>query len=131
MKRLAALILLLLYFATSTGATIHYHYCMGEVANISLWANEEKKCGRCGMEKKETTDNGCCKDEREWIKIDDDQKASAAHFEMSKLQFDSINIVLINSDVFTSQVNYSFPESKALLRSCEIATYLLNCVFRI
>ena len=131
MKRIAALILIMLYFVTSTGATLHYHYCMGEIANSSIWGNTEKKCGKCGMDKKESKDNGCCKDESQWIKIKDDQKANTAQVEISKLQLEAISFVIFNSDLLASQGHRPHAESKALLRSCKLPTYLLNCVFRI
>ena len=131
MKRCAAVILLLLYFATSTGATINFHFCMGEMENISLLGNSEKRCGKCGMEKKCSIDNGCCKDEVKWIKIKDDQKPNTIHFEIPGLQFETIRIDILSTSFFTSQLLSSISESRAPLRSCEAETYLLNCVFRI
>ena len=131
MKRIAAFILLMLYFVTSTGATLHYHYCMGEIANSSFWGNSDKKCGKCGMDKEPGEDNGCCKDERQWIKIEDDQTINSAHLEIPKLELEIISFVLFNSSLFASEGYRPFPGSKAPLRSCEPATYLLNCVFRI
>ena len=130
MKRIAAFILLMLYFVTSTGTTMHYHFCMGEVANSSILVYKEKKCGKCGMEKKQNEDNGCCKDEQKWIKIDDDQKVDTSQIEISKLQLAVIAFVFFNSNLF-AQDNHPLAESKAPLRSCELPTYLLNCVFRI
>ena len=95
MKRGAALILLLLYFATSTGATINFHFCMGAIENISLPGNSEKNCGKCGMEKKTSPDTGCCKDEGKWIKIKDDQKPNTIHLEIAGLQFEAIRIDIL------------------------------------
>ena len=131
MKRIATFILLIIYFVTSTGATMHYHYCMGEVAGSSIWKDTEKKCGKCGMEKEESEDNGCCKDERQWIKIENDQKNNKAQPEFSKLEPGEISFVFLISTFFTSQFCLPPGESKARLRSHEIPTYLLNCVFRI
>lgn len=130
MKRIAAFILLMLYFVTSTGGTMHYHYCMGELANSSFWGEKQKKCGKCGMEKSEKENNGCCKDEQQWVKIEDDQKGTA-QFEIPKLQLAVISLVLFYYHSFAIQENTLIPESKALLRSCELPTYLLNGVFRI
>ena len=131
MKQFAAFILLIIYFVTSTGGTINYHFCMGEVADFSFWENEEKNCGRCGMEKQESEDKGCCRDERQWIKIEDDQKTNTNKLEISRLQPEAISFVFFNNWFFASQNHHPFPESKAPLRSCELAVYLLNCVFRI
>ena len=131
MKRIAAFILLMLYFVTTTGATLHYHYCMGEIANFSLWDSKEKNCGKCGMEKKENEENGCCRDEQQWIKISDDQKVKTIHFEISKPQIVVNGLVLFNDNLLNSRDNIPLAESKAPLRSCELTAYLLNCVFRI
>ena len=131
MKRSAAFILTLLYFVTSTGATMNYHFCMGEMANISILGNGDKNCGKCGMEKHPARDNGCCKDETKWLKIEDDHKTSPAHFQVPKLPLETISAILFFNDLFASQQVCAIPESKAPLRSFEIETYLLNCVFRI
>lgn len=131
MKRGAALILLLLYFATSTGAIINFHFCMGEIETISLLRNSEKRCGKCGMEKKSLIAKGCCKDEGKWIKIKDDQKPNTIHFEIPGLEFQAIRIDILLTGFFASQVLPSISESRALLRNYEAETYLLNCVFRI
>src|SRR5688572_23489162 len=131
MKRIAALILLVLYFVTSTGATLHYHYCMGEIASSSFVRDRGDQCGKCGMEIKENEDNGCCNDEQQWIKIEDDQKAGTAQIEISKLQLETIGFFFLNNYSFASQDNDPFAAGKARLRSCELPTYLLNCVFRI
>ena len=69
MKRIAALILTILYFLTSTGATMNHHYCMGEMINSSLWMNKEKKCGKCGMEDNKNENNGCCNDVQQWVDV--------------------------------------------------------------
>ena len=74
MKKLLIAIFALLYISTSTGATLHIHYCMGKLADWGLGHNNSKTCGECGMEKSEEKDNGCCKDEHKFIKNDTDQK---------------------------------------------------------
>jgi hypothetical protein len=74
MKNFIVVILALVYFATTTGATLSLHYCMGKIAGWELGQNKAKTCGFCGMEKGEEKDNGCCKDEQKFIKNDNDQK---------------------------------------------------------
>lgn len=79
MKRILVTILSILYIASATGATVHLHYCMGEFTGASLVHNDEHKCGKCGMVKKDR-DKGCCKDEHKTFK-------SAEHH-AAKLAFD-------------------------------------------
>ena len=64
MKRLLATILTILYMATTVGATVRVHYCMGRLADISL--ADSKTCGKCGKEK--TVKKSCCRDEYHVIK---------------------------------------------------------------
>lgn len=73
MKRLAVVIISLVYLAVSSGFTLHMHYCMGKFVNASF-VNEEQDehdCSHCGMKKKKEG-NGCCKDEHKIIKHDTD-----------------------------------------------------------
>lgn len=74
MKKISVVILALVYFATSTGATLSMHYCMGKLADWELGQNKSKTCAFCGMEKGDENDNGCCKDEQKFIKNNTDQK---------------------------------------------------------
>ncbi len=71
MKKIAALILAILYLGFSTGATVHLNYCMGRLVAKSLTHDTSKNCTICGMEKSHS--NGCCKDEINQLKIESDQ----------------------------------------------------------
>ena len=67
MKKFLTTILALVYLATSTGATIHLHYCMGRLFSWSLVDKDSKTCGQCGMPKSGkdahclSFKDGCCK----------------------------------------------------------------------
>jgi hypothetical protein len=78
MKKFLTALLAFLYIGTSTGAVVHLHYCMGELADWGLGYNQTKVCGECGMDEKDAT--GCCKDEHTYIKSDDDQKKAENFF---------------------------------------------------
>ena len=73
MKKTAALILSILYFAFSTGATIHLNYCMGQLVTKTLMHDNfpSKNCSVCGMAQNQ--DDGCCSEEIKQLKIDNDQ----------------------------------------------------------
>ena len=131
MKRIACLLLLLLYLVTTTGTTLHSHYCMGEMVNSSLWVDNEKLCSKCGMQKGGIEDDGCCKDDKQWIKIDDNQRTSTAKFETSKSQLKTTCFVFLHDHLFVFQRPVVYTESNALFRSCNLPAYLLNCIFRI
>ncbi len=69
MKRLLVSIIAVLYFAVSSGFTIHVHYCMGQIVSASVVpeASDEHHCTHCGM-KKTKGGNGCCKEEQKIVK---------------------------------------------------------------
>ncbi len=76
-------ILALVYLASSTGAVMHLHYCMGKLAETSFSKNNNATCGKCGM-KTSKKKGGCCKDESKFIKNEQDQKLSLTQFEFQQ-----------------------------------------------
>lgn len=73
MKRFVVVMLALLYFAVSSGFTMHAHYCMGELVSTSFLPESggEHNCSHCGMVKKKSG-NGCCNDEQKIVKSTDE-----------------------------------------------------------
>lgn len=132
MKKIIVAILALLYITTSTGATIHMHYCMGKLADWSIGHNDSKICGNCGMDKSKEKDNGCCKDEQKRIKLETDhQKAGLVGF---------INLLSAPA-IFTPVPDLNFKPFLQITESdvqCHappdignISLYVLHCVFLI
>jgi hypothetical protein len=130
MKRLLVTILAMLYLCTSTGATIHLHYCMGKLVSMKLWHSDTGKCGNCGMKKNKAFAKKCCKDEHKLIKLDKDHKKAtenalqfthmvasvpAAYFEFPK--------VYIPCTAEEQPVSHAPPKSNRL--------HILHCTFRI
>jgi hypothetical protein len=132
MKKFITAILAVLYLGTSTGATVHMHYCMGKLADWGLGHNKSKTCGNCGMEKSEEKDNGCCKDEQKFVKNDADQKTAEAGIQITQLLGVALPVVFfeISSNDFPS-VTEENPISHAPPRSCGVAVYVRNCTFLI
>lgn len=75
MKRLAVLLLALLYLAAGAGFTMRTHYCMGEQVSTSISHPIQEAgnhhCPYCGMEQK--GHKGCCHDELKFFKCCTDQ----------------------------------------------------------
>jgi hypothetical protein len=132
MKKVVVALVSLLYITASAGVTMHMHYCMGQLANKGIGHNTEGNCGKCGMEKRDGIDMGCCMDEYKFIKNNIDQKttengyqpipsvalpAPKAVAEISLTDFSSIN-----------RIRHLRPNE---LRSMDVAVYILNCVFLI
>lgn len=132
MKNFLVIIVSLVYFTSVTGATVHVHYCMGRLANWGLGQDTSKTCGKCGMEKEETKNNGCCKDEQKFFKNTVDQKTAAAAFHITipfspalPCQVAETTIPYFNS--FAAGIHFSH----APPRSNGVSLHIRNCVHRI
>jgi hypothetical protein len=74
-KKVVVILLLVMYSASTIGATINMHYCMNKFAGFSFKEVKKDKCPKCGMK-----NTGCCKDEKKQIKLTlDQQKATFNH----------------------------------------------------
>jgi len=69
MKKFLVLAMLLVYGLTSTGATIHLHYCCGKLDKISLSNDHNENCPG-----KENLQKGCCESRKLDLKVEDDQQ---------------------------------------------------------
>lgn len=119
MKKAFALILAVLYIATSSGVVLNTHFCMGKKATTNcLCSKEESK-------------NDCCKDEVKVVKLENAHKASVLTYDLSVpsavLPVGFASIYLNNFPALTTHqpVAHGPPEVTSP------GIYLLNCVFRI
>lgn len=81
MKKVIASILAVLYLSTSMGATVHFHYCMGQLVSWGLLDHAKgNNCDFCGMPKVGASGEcmvgmkNCCHEEQKQLKNDKDQK---------------------------------------------------------
>lgn len=133
MRKLVSGFFLLIYLGTSTGLTLHTHYCMGRLAGWSLGFELPDVCGRCGMDKSDTKDKGCCKDEHRVLKTSVDQKSHTSSF--------TLNLPLISPapSAFYPDPFYIHHQDQDPTNRLDcvtpplnsIAVYLRNRVFRI
>ena len=128
MKKIAVILLLIIYGSATIGATAHLHYCMDEFVGWSLFHEKDNKCGKCGM--KEKGKDGCCKDEHKNLKLKTDHHKAYA--------FQFINLVttpgLIESVIdfrLHSKLNIdeSNPTCNAPPSIGNKRLHLLHCVF--
>lgn len=131
-KKVIVTILAFLYLATTTGATVHLHYCMDKLVEQNFWHKEKETCGNCGMDKKEQADKTCCNDKYKQIKVENDQNISdfafqALHFTATALSASFIEIPTIAFSSITEEN----PTGNAPPLISSIALYKRNCVFRI
>ena len=133
MKKFLILILTLTYLASTSGATVYMHYCMGKMVDQSLWHNQKKQCSNCGMDKTENGDNnGCCKDENKQVKLDADHQLTLSAFDYLQTVAISESVCFLGTlSVNISSIAEENPTTNAPPRSCGVAIYKRNGVFRI
>ena len=132
MKKFITAILAVLYLGTSSGATIHMHYCMGKLADWSLSVSKSKSCPKCGMEKSHKADNDCCKDEHKFLKDDSAQKLTESNLQL--LQLFSVAIPTTYTELPTvgfPSVTEENPISHAPPRTHGVAIYIFKRSFLI
>lgn len=130
MKKIWVPIVILCYLAASSGVVVNFHYCMKKLVSHEFFANEGKKCARCGMGLHKS--KGCCRDEVQLLKMASDQKTTAAiSFELPHLDalVNTPSEFIATSFYNTSLQRYFHNHSPPLLS--EQDTYLQNNVFRI
>ncbi len=132
MKKFITTILAILYIGTSTGATVYTHYCMGKVADWGIGHNDAKTCGFCGMEKTDSTDNGCCTDEHKFFKDDSAQKITENNLQILQVLSAAIPSTYIELPIVEfSSVTEENPSSHAPPRTTGVAVYIRNCTYLI
>lgn len=132
MKKIITAILAVLFLGTSSGASIHIHYCMGKLADWGLGLNKSKTCVICGMKETDSNDNGCCKDEYKFLKDDSAKKVTESNLQYMKL----ISTILLTfytqlSELGLPSITEENPFSNAPPRTQLVPVFIRNCVFRI
>ncbi len=125
MRNFLVTILALVYLATTTGATLHMHYCMGKIYSVDLIKKEG--CSKCGM----AANDGCCNDELKVIKVKDNHQSItngisfAPAYAILNNHYNIIDQVLYDASSKLTANNNSPP------RSPQKSLCIFNCVFRI
>ena len=132
MKKFLIVILAVLYMGSSTGATLHLHYCMGKLVGWDLGHSESDACGTCGMKKDLSQNKGCCKDEHKQIKLDNDQKAVESTIQLMHTS----GAVLLPAygllpESYPVAAPVMHPVGHSPPRSSSVAIFVRNRVFRI
>lgn len=132
MKKYLLLILTFSYFASTTGATVYLHYCMGKMVEWNVMGSEKEKCPNCGMDKSKKDDKGCCKDEHKQLKVTNDHNIIETAFQGMQLIASALPVSYFEIPAIAlSSITEENPTSNAPPQSSGIAIYKRNCVFRI
>jgi hypothetical protein len=130
LKKFTIAILSVYYLAVACGITVNFHFCMGHLASVEVFAKTQKKCGRCGMEIHKS--NGCCHDEVEVVKLQaDQQKTAIASYDIAAIEpVEIIPSEFIAAHFYNIDEQRHFHNHSPPLLSAQ-DTYLQNNVFRI
>ncbi len=129
MKKFLISIFAVFYLGVASGATVHFHYCMGELLSWGLTKSEARQCSNCGMEKSDA--KKCCKDEQKQLKVEKAQKAQN-NFQFAKLVFPVFSPRPAEPAAFVLPASYAaHPFGHAPPRSSKGPVFLQNRNFRI
>jgi hypothetical protein len=100
MKKLLISTIAMFYLTVSSGLAMNIHYCMGKISSVSFGheANHnDGSCSKCGMSK---TENHCCNDETQFVKLTDDQQVSKdpTHFTQTAYTI-PVHVVSLNESL--------------------------------
>lgn len=138
MKKLLTTILALVYLATSTGATVHLHYCMGELFSWSLVDKDGPNCGECSTSKSSmnghciVVKDGCCKDTQAHFQLDKDQKITESNDAFSALTVAALPMAVSTlPDSYVAAYIAGYPTTNAPPEPDKVPVFIRNCTFRI
>lgn len=129
MKRIIATVLCVLYLASTSGATISFHYCMGKYIGWNVSLATSNKCSNCDMNKKEN--KGCCNDKHQTLQLTKDHIVADANI-IHSYTFNELNTAYFT---FTQSIPFKNIRTFYSIHSppvqAGIPSFILYCVFRI
>lgn len=130
MKKLVLTILTLFYLGVSSGATVHFHYCMGQLIAWGLSETSSDRCGSCGHQESQT--GKCCKDQSQEFKVGKSQKAALSAYEFNLPQHD-LPLAFFREipHISSSSEIYELYFSIQSTRTQNKPVFIRNCNFRI
>jgi len=138
MKKCLAAILAVLYLSTSMGATVHLHYCMGQLAAWTLQdptADGDFLCGMpqipasggCSLAQKD-----CCRDEYHQIKTGTDQKLGSTALGIVKGSAAAATLPrAVAISPYVTPLALTVPAANGPPINSGVPVFLRNCTFRI
>ncbi|MET4546373.1 hypothetical protein ABIE26_003700 [Pedobacter africanus] len=132
MKRTLLTILAIFYLGIASGASVHFHYCMGKLVSWGFEKESRKVCDFCGMPKTESKKKSCCKDIEQKAKVEKSQKAGQISY-----KFDQLPVVVILPELLVNcQPAVPVKITREALSNAppdgtKIPVYLKNCTYRI
>lgn len=130
MKKLVLTILTIFYLGASSGATVHFHYCMGQLIEWGLSRTNAEECGSCGRNESDT--KKCCNNQSQQFKVEKSQKASLSVYDFNLPQLDLGLVTFIKTpEKITSNLKDEHYPGIQPQRTQAIPAFIRNCNFRI
>lgn len=132
MKRVLITFLAIFYLGIAQGATVYFHYCMGELVQLGMTDSNKSTCEFCGMTKKKSKEGSCCKDEVKQAKVDNIQKTALVDY-----QFEQTPVILPKNIIWQANaVQVSLELNKISFNNApflrqHVAVFIRNCTYRI
>lgn len=133
MKKLVLTILTIFYLGVSSGATVHFHYCMGQLIEWGLSETNAEECSSCSRKESET--EKCCKDQSQQFKVEKSQKAAPSAYEFNLPQLDlSLASFIETPQIFSSlerstTLAFSHSERRPSLHLFATVTSVFDIIF--
>lgn len=132
MKKTLLTIIAMFYLGISSGSTLHFHYCMGELVSWGLEKQSSERCELCGMPKTQSKGKSCCQDQQQETKVDQSQTASQHVFQFNP-PFQAIIPAVFFLD-YAVEVPVKITRealSNAPPDGLKVPVFLKNCTYRI
>jgi hypothetical protein len=131
-KKLFITFLTVLYLGVSSGATLHYQYCMGRLVRVVLWHGDtDAKCRTCGMRKGMKAAKKCCTDQHQQFKSEKSVPVTYGDISLglSPALLPVALLPLMANSQFPLAISY--PVNHAPPPQADVPVFLRNCTFRI
>lgn len=130
MKKVFALILMLIYGVTSFGMTLHIHYCCGKPDKISLSSKISKTCKFETPGHNTVDSKSCCDNKTYEFKIKADQETISQQIPSFELQPVNTFSGYSSRLLYLQKVPVNFLSAGPPFLSF-IPLFITNCVYRI
>ena len=121
----------MLYLGTSSGATLHFEYCMGRLIKVGLADNHIKKHFPCGMGKMAKNPKKCCNEKQQQLKTEKSsiQNTTQVPPAQSAILLALLHYFLPNDRFACLQAQSPVAQSPPLNK--KVPVYLNYCTFRV
>ncbi|MES2809718.1 MAG: hypothetical protein V4619_13895 [Bacteroidota bacterium] len=130
-KKLLITFLAVLHLSISSGATLHFQYCMGRLLKVSLGHNRADKCHNCGMELKAKATKDCCTDKHQELKSE--KGSLIPHYQLNQLSAITLPVIRPTWLISVTYKASAIPlwNSQKPPTDTGIPVFLRNCIFLI